>query len=125
MAEKTLNDSEAILGCLSPSDCRSNGVRMGNSLWRVDGGCVEKKRARKERQVICKVDVDVVGDCDRTDFEVDTMSGTWLVREPGSTVNSEVRRLKPACRTAGGVFDDFNWLSNAFDREGTCDLRSE
>jgi hypothetical protein len=66
----------------------------------------------------------VVEDCDRTDLEVDTMSGTWVVKEPGSTVNSEVRRLNPACRTAGGVFEDFNWLSNAFERDGTWDLSS-
>jgi len=85
--EKTLNDSEATLGCLSPSDCSSKGVRVGNEPWNKVGGWVEKKRARKERQVICKVDVDVVGDCDRTDLEVDTMSGTWVVRQPGTTVN--------------------------------------
>jgi hypothetical protein len=118
IAEKTLSDSEATLGCLSPSDCRSNGVRAGNELWNIVGGCVEKKRARKERQVMCGVDVDVVGYCDKMDSEVDTMSGTWVVRQPGSTVNSEVRRLKPACKTARGVFDNF-WLRKAFERGGT------
>jgi hypothetical protein len=95
IAEKTLNDSEATLGCLSPSDCRSNGVRVVNELWNIVGGWVEKKRARKERQVMCRVNVDVVGDCDKTDLEVDTMSGTWVVGQPGSMVNSGVRRLKP------------------------------
>jgi hypothetical protein len=60
-----------------------------------------------------------VGDCDKTDLEVDTMSGAWVVRQPGTTVNSEVRRLKPACKTAGGVFDDFNWLQSLRKRRNS------
>ena len=52
------------------------GVSVGKEAWNVLGECVEKKSAKKERHVKCKVDVVVVGGCERTDFEVETIRGT-------------------------------------------------
>jgi hypothetical protein len=70
-AENTRKDSEAIRGCLSLSDFRRTGVITGSELENVGGECVANNKARKDRHVKCRVEVEVVGDCDKMGLQVD------------------------------------------------------
>lgn len=90
-----------------------------NTSWE----CVEKNKARNVKQVRWSVDVEVVGDCESTPLDVEMINGTWVANDPGRTDKSECRRLNPACRMDGEVFDDFSWFKRAFDKAGTCALR--
>jgi hypothetical protein len=69
---------------------------------------VEKKRARKERQVRCKVDVEVDGASSKIDLEVEAINETWVAKDPGRTVSKACKSPKPAWRTVGGVFEDLS-----------------
>ena len=51
-------------------------MRVGKDGANTTGACVEKKRPRKDRQERWSVDVDVVGDCDRTLLTVMTICET-------------------------------------------------
>lgn len=107
-AEKTRNDSEATRGCLSARALRRTGVRIGSAPANDGGEWVEKNKARNDKHVRWRVDVDVVGACDKITCDVDAIDITWTERQPGSTLNNECSSPKPACNVAGAVFVDFS-----------------
>jgi hypothetical protein len=83
--EKALKASDAARGYFSPSVLRRTGVNTGNEFKNVGGECVEKNEEMNCKQVICKVELDVDGGCDRIDLDIDAIKLVWLEREPGRT----------------------------------------
>jgi hypothetical protein len=83
--ENALKASDATRGCFSPSVLRRTGVNTGNEFKNVGGGCVEKNEEVNCRQVICKVELDVDGGCDKMNLDIDAIKLVWLEREPGRT----------------------------------------
>jgi hypothetical protein len=75
---------------------RRTGVKVGRAPENAGGGWVEKKSARNDKQVRCKVEVDVVGACDRIVLDADTMGVTWPDKQPGRTISNECSKPKPA-----------------------------
>jgi hypothetical protein len=86
---------------------RRTGVKVGRDPENVGGEWVEKNRAKNDKQVRCKVDVDVEGACDRIDLDVDMIGATCPDKEPGRTTSNERNKLKPAWSVAGAVLVDF------------------
>ena len=83
--ENALKASDATRGCFSPRVFWRTGVKTGNEFKNVGGGCVEKNVEVNCRHVICKVEPDVDGGCDRIDLDIDAIKLVWLEREPGRT----------------------------------------
>ena len=69
---------------------------MGRAPENAGGGWVEKNSAKNDKQVRCRVEVDVVGACDRIDLDVDTIGATCPDKLPGRTTSNECNRPKPA-----------------------------
>jgi hypothetical protein len=85
--ENALKASDATRGCFSPRVLRRTGVNTGNEFKNVGGECVAKNEEVNCRQVICKVELDVDGGCDKIDLDIDAIKPIWLEREPGRTCN--------------------------------------
>ena len=115
------NASDAILGCFSPSACRSSGLIASSWPAYTGGACFAKKSVRNAMHVTCRVAEFARDDADRTAFALEMICADWLARHPGSTVRSLWRSEKPASSVAGAVFGDLIWPSRAFASEGTWD----
>ena len=122
-AEKTRNASEAIRGCLSFKDFKNTGQSVGKDAENVVEGCVAKNSAQNERHIKCKVDVVVVGCCERMFVDMSVSGPIWLAREPGNTSSSVRKSVKPSWRTFGEALG-FSCLKTALANEGTCRFNS-
>lgn len=121
--ENTRNDSEETRGCFSARDFRSTGVRIGREVVKAGEAWVEKKIERKDREVLCKAEVAVVGGCDKMDLRINVNWPVWADKEPGTTLRRALRRPNPAWRVAGGVLADLIWLRRALAKEGIWALK--
>ena len=90
------------------TDLSNTGVIFGSAPENEGGACVEKKRARNDRQVRWSVDVEVVTGCDRMDLEVEIMEVTCVDNDPGRTPSKACRRQSPAWSVPGAVLGDLS-----------------